>query len=112
MTHRERAELVYVRAGIFAISALQEERIIQAIHGALIEACNDELGRRREVEGARDRAMRIQAALEMRCAWLEQCLQGLRNVLTPVLDCWLPGDRQLQMAADILQEFEDGGPEA
>jgi hypothetical protein len=109
MTHEARAKAI-----VKALPSLSWRELQELIHKALIAACNDELERRREVEMARDRAMRLQASLELYAAWLEGVVKGLANTLEPVLAARL-GDpitedlhKQLAMAAELLQEFADG----
>jgi hypothetical protein len=80
------------------------------IHQALIEACNEELGRRREVEAARDRAMRIQSALEGRNCQLEGWLEGINSNIMGIERALLQGNGYIDMkllrdVRKILNEF-------
>ena len=100
MTHQARAAAVVV-AELGARSAAAAEEIVWK---ALVEASNDELARRREVEAARDRAMRLQAALEMRNEQLEDWMEKLLEILGTGEE--LPGIEALRRAQQLVEEYE------
>jgi len=109
MTHRERAEAVVLDLVNKALPAYGRDQLaMELIHTALIEASNHELARCREVEAARDRAVRLQAALEVRNGQLEQALQDLRNILEPVFEATDHGSKidieLLDRADEVLTE--------
>jgi hypothetical protein len=83
MTHLERAEELTAKlmSGAMANSDEPYRAVTELLHQALIAASNDELARRREVEDARDRAMRLQAALEIRNQQLEDGLKDVGNIV-------------------------------
>jgi len=58
--------------------------LARRIHLTLIEAGNDELERRREVESRLDRAIRLQEALEVRNAQLEGWLKRIRIAIARI----------------------------
>lgn len=92
MTHRERAvaATATIMAGDYG-DMTAETFIAEVIWLACVEGCNDELARRREMEQTRDRAIRIQSALEDRNARLEEWLNQLDSLLAP--------DDELRLAA-------------
>jgi hypothetical protein len=109
MTHEERAAQVakFLR-GASSMTEWDAAQFLplaqELIWRAIVEACNGELERRREAEGAHNRAIRIQAALEDRNARLEGWLEQLDNLLAAPVEDMEPVS--LERAKAVLDEFQ------
>jgi hypothetical protein len=110
VTHRERATLA--AAEIMHMPAQMEAKVEGSVEEivwkAIVEGCGEEVARKAEIVEQRNKAWRMQRALELRNAQLEQWLEDLRNVLGLVdgVPTPTPTPAELLRVRMILDEFQ------